>query len=118
MIQSDIFRILSEASEINSIVGNRIYPINLPCKEPVPAIVYTIESIDPLVTLNGEVGIDNGKIEIICWSKDYSQAHALAQAVRNAFSESGTFITTESMQDLQDEDTKTYGVVMNMNSLQ
>lgn len=118
MIQEDVFRILSDDVEINSIVGERIYPVNLPTRESVPAIVYTIEAIDPLVTLSGEVGIDKGRIEIICWSKNYSQAHELAQAVRDAFVASGTFITTESMQDLQDEDTHNYGVVMNMNSLQ
>ncbi len=117
MIQADIFEILSGSSAISAIVGERIYPINLPSGESVPAIVYTIESIDPLVTLAGEVGIDNAKIEIICWSNNYGQAHELAQAVRDAFSESGSFITTESMQDNQDEDTRNYGVIMNMNSL-
>jgi len=118
MIQADVFRIMSQSPAVSAIVGSRIYPVNLPQGAQVPAIVYTIEAIDPLVTLNGEVGIDNGSIEIICWSKDYSQSHAMAAAVREAFGGSGTFITTTGMQDFQDEDTRNFGVVMNMSSLQ
>jgi len=118
MIQADIFRILSQSLAVSAIVGNRIYPVNLPARIVVPAIVYTVESLDPLVTLDGEVGMDNGFIEIICWSNDYSQSHTLAAAVRSAFGASETFITTANMQDLFDEETRNYGVVMNMSSLQ
>jgi hypothetical protein len=117
MIQAEIFKILSESPAITAIVSSRIYPIKLPQDSPVPAIVYTIEDIAPIVTLTGEAGVDNGTIEIVCWAKDYTTAHLLASAVRSAFVASYSNITTLNMQDIDDDDTHNYGVLINMAAL-
>lgn len=117
MIQSDVFKVLSESVAVNAIVNSRIYPIKLPQGAPVPAIVYSIDDISPIVTLSGDSGIDNGTVEIVCWADDYSVAHELAAAVRSAFSESNIQITTSNMQDIEDENTRNFGVLMNMSVL-
>lgn len=114
MIQQDIFRILSEDVEIASYVGNRIYPIELPQGSSVPAIVYITNDMMPINSLDGESGLDSGLIEITCWAKTYMTAHLMAAAVRSAFQESGLGVTTDNLQDTQDEETRNYGVIMTM----
>ena len=115
MIQTEVFKILSESPEITEIVSSRIYPIRLPQDSPVPAVVYAIEDITPIKSLNGESGLDSGIVEIICWAKDYTTAHLLATAVRSAFVASGVGVLTGNMQDTEDRDTRNYGVMMRMN---
>lgn len=114
MIQADVYKTLSEAVSITAIVSARIYPFELPQGGVVPAVVYTINDITPVTSLDGESGLDSGTVEIICWAKDYTTAHLLAIAVRSAFVASGIGIVTDTMQDTRDEETRSYGVIMNM----
>jgi len=116
MIQADLYKVLSESAAINAIVSTRIYPFEMPQGGIVPAVVYTINNIDPVKSLSGESGLDNGTIEIICWAKDYSASQLLAAAVRSAFVASGIGIVTDNMQDTRDEETRNYGVVINVNA--
>jgi hypothetical protein len=114
MIQADVYKILSEDTSIAAIASTRIYPFELPQGIIVPAVVYVINDITPVKSLNGESGLDSGTVEIICWAKDYTAAHLLAIAVRSAFVASGISVLTDTMQDTRDEETRNYGVVMNM----
>lgn len=116
MIQEDIYKVLSESSPVSAIVQSRIYPQRIPQNGAVPAIVYTIDDLTPVRSLTGESGLDNASVEIICWAKDYSAAHRLATAVRDAFSDSGKAVMTGNMQDVEDEETHNFGVLMNMNA--
>ena len=116
MIQADIYKVLSENSGVEEIVSSRIYPIEIPQGGSVPAIVYVINDITPIKSLDGESGLDNGVVEITCWAKDYKTAHLLASAVRSAFIESGIGIITGNMQDTIDEETRNYGVIINVNA--
>jgi hypothetical protein len=117
MIQEEVFQILSSSLAIRAIVGSRIYPIKLPQGSLVPALVYSVEDISPIASLSGESGIDNSTIEIVCWSADYKTAHELAACVRAAFGASDSHITTINMQDIEDEDTRNFGVLMNMSAV-
>ncbi len=116
MIQADIYKVLSESSAIAAIASVRIYPVEIPQGGAVPAVVYTVNNISPIKSLDGESGLDNGSVEIICWGKDYTTAHLLASAVREAFTASGIGIMTDDMQDTRDEETRNYGVVMTMSA--
>lgn len=116
MIQADIYKVLSEDSAIAVIASTRIYPIELPQGATVPTVVYTINDITAIKSLNGESGLDNGNVEIICWAKDYTTAHLLAAAVRSAFVASGLGIMLGNMQDTRDDETRNFGVIMNMNA--
>jgi len=116
MIQADVYKVLSESLSVVDIASTRIYPFELPQGSIVPAVVYTINDITPVTSLNGESGLDNGTVEIICWAKNYTAAHLLASAVRSAFVASGIGIITDSMQDTRDEETRNYGVVMTMSA--
>ncbi len=112
MIQSDIYKILSEDSGVKAIVSLRIYPVEIPQDGSMPAVVYVINEITPIKSLDGESGLDNGTVEITCWAKDYKTAHSLASAVRSALS--GVGVITGNMQDTIDPETRNYGVIINM----
>lgn len=116
MIQADVFKVLSENATIQAIVQSRIYPKRLPQSSAVPAVVYTIDDITPVRSLNGESGLDNAVVEIICWANSYTTAHVLAAAVRSAFVESGTAVMTDMFQDMEDEDTRNFGVLLRLNA--
>ena len=113
MIQEDIYKTLSENAGVIAIASSRIYPDELPQGSIVPAVVYTSEIV-PIKSLDGESGIDNVSVEIICWAKDYPTAHLLANAVRSACSAANIGITTENMQDTRNEETRNFGVIVNM----
>jgi len=115
MIQTDVFKTLSEDTAVSAIVSTRIYPIRLPPGAAVPAVVYTVSDITPVKSLDGESGLDNGNVEIICWAKDYKSAQLLAEVVRAAFVADGQGVMIETMHDTEDEETRNYGVVMNIN---
>lgn len=114
MMQTDIYSVLSTASAVTTLCGSRIYPQRIPQGEEVPAIVYTVNELTPVKSLSGESGLDNGTVEIVCYAKDYTTAHLLASAVRSAFIASGISILTWTMQDLEDEDTHNFGVMLIM----
>ncbi len=116
MIQADIYKVLSEDSSVKAIVSSGIYPVEIPQGGDIPAIVYVINEITPIKSLDGESGLDNGSVEITCWAKDYKTAHSLASAVRTAFIESGIGVITGNMQDTIDPETRNYGVVINVNA--
>lgn len=116
MIQANIFKVLSESESVTGIAGSRIYPKRIPQNGQVPAVVYTINDITPVRSLSGESGLDSGIIEIICWAKQYSTAHLLACAVRSAFVESGLAILTGRFNDIEDKETRNFGVVMRVSS--
>ncbi len=116
MIQEDIYSVLSSSPVISSICGERIFPKRMPQKSAVPAIVYTINDITPVKSLTGESGLDNGDVEIICWAQNYTAAHRLASAVRAAFVASGIAVLTGNIQDVEDEETHNFGVLMNMSA--
>jgi hypothetical protein len=115
MIQADIYKVLSESSAIIEIASSRIYPLRLPQGATVPAVVYSINNIVPIKSLSGESGLDNALVDITCWAKDYTTVHLLASAVRSAFVESGAGVMEGIAEDIEDEETRNFGVVMTMN---
>jgi hypothetical protein len=116
MIQTDVYVTLAGNEALAELVSGRIYPRRLPQSVIVPAVVYTINEITPVRSLAGESGLDNGTVEIICWAKEYSKAQFVANAVRAAFIASGFTILTGQMQDVEDPDTRNFGVLMRMSA--
>lgn len=114
MMQTDIFSVLSTAPAISAICGTKIYPQRIPQNIEAPAVVYTVNELTPVKSLSGESGLENGTIEIVCFAKDYTTAHLLASAVRSAFIASGISVLTWNMQDLEDEETHNFGVLLIM----
>jgi hypothetical protein len=111
VIQTLIFNAISASPDVIALAGSRIYPIRLPRDSELPAVVYRISSITPTTSMSGDSGIDNNSVEIVCWAKEYGVAHQLADAVRKALvGESGLRIITDSQDDEEDLETRSYAV--------
>lgn len=113
MIQADIFKAISDSISVQAIAGSRIYPVRLPREAVLPAVVYQIPSVEPVNSISGDSGIDNASVQVVSWAKEYATAHELAAAVRSALIGSGLRIVTESQNDDEDIETRSYSVVLN-----
>jgi len=112
VIQEQIFTALSGNADVIALAGNRIYPVRLARNAVLPAVVYQIPSIEPVSSMDGDSGVDICTLTVHCWAKSYSDAHALAFAVRNALlATAGIKIITGSQNDADDQDTFNYCVI-------
>lgn len=112
MIQQQIFTVLSGNEAVTDIVGTRIYPLRIPQRGSLPAVVYQIITTDPVNSLDGDSGLDLLRLQIKTWADKYEDAQALAVAVRNALNGAGSFkIRTVFKEDDQDPETLSYCVI-------
>lgn len=115
---------LTGDSAVQALVGNgdspetyRVFPGRLPQKVAFPAISYTRAGASRPESLTDEPSLEEARIQIDCWggleeAGGYSQAKALADAVRGAMQALGSGIaaTFETDQDLYDERTRLHRV--------
>jgi hypothetical protein len=74
-------------SGVAGFVGNRVFPGSLPQKRELPAIVFTRVDGAPLYADDGEVGIEDPRIQIDCYGETYKSAKLTARAVVARLSE-------------------------------
>lgn len=92
MMVEDFTAYLKANAGIAAIAGTNVYAVNLPQKSaagnfsPLPAVVYSqISGVRP-GTMEGRVGLCNGRYQFSCMAFDYLTAKQLSQAVRQALS--------------------------------
>tara|TARA_R100000278_G_scaffold123244_1_gene112209 strand:+ start:1524 stop:1934 length:411 start_codon:yes stop_codon:yes gene_type:complete len=79
-----IYNILANNSDINTLVGTRIFPNVAPQTTQFPFIIYDITGVRPNDTKDGVSTLDTNDVMISCYSKTYSQASDLAKKIRIA----------------------------------
>lgn len=75
---------------VASLVGTRIYIMQLQQNCALPAISTMPVTEEPQITLSGEVSLKNELWQVDCWSQSYSEAETLADAVESAMAATGT----------------------------
>jgi hypothetical protein len=80
MEEAIIARLLGE-SGVAAIVTTRIFPGSRPQGSALPAIVLNRISGGPEYADDGEVGLEQARIQIDCWAATYGEAKLLARAV-------------------------------------
>ena len=78
IIDEAIFSILSGDSGVSAIVGNRIYPMQLPLDCTLPALSYFKPS-NPYKQITG-----SPRFQIDCWAEDYLACQLLRDLVQVA----------------------------------
>ena len=80
---------------ITGYVNDRIYPLLRDEGAALPAVVYTIVSLDPQGNLDGIDGSQRQyRVQIDCWSRTYDEMDLLALAVRDRMNTAATNFKT------------------------
>ena len=85
MEEAIIVKLLGDGG-VAAIVGTRVFPGSRPQASALPAIVLNRISGGPDYADDGEVGLEQGRIQIDCWAETYSGAKLLARAVTASLS--------------------------------
>jgi hypothetical protein len=108
MLSKLIQELLYDASII-ALVGARVYPCDLPQGAPLPALTVLEVSGAPLMADDGNVGIENGRMQIDCRSFSYADSKDLAVVVKNSLESSIAFLLIELLEERDMRDTGTGG---------
>lgn len=88
LLEEAFFGQLAEDHEVAAIVGDRIFPVEIPQFEPgvvtYPCVVYRLVSRPGLYTLDGVTNCAESTMEVFCLAKEYIAAKTLARAVRRS----------------------------------
>ncbi len=85
-MEEAIIQRLLDTSGVSALVGARVFPGAVPQGSPMPAVVINNISGGPLYADDGEVGLDERRIQIDCWAATYSGAKLLARQVQESLS--------------------------------
>lgn len=87
MIERALREKLLSTQKLTQIVGQRVYPIMLPEKVPLPALVFgRVSTQGSFLSHSGSTGIMTSVFEVGCIAKDVQVAKELARLIRATFS--------------------------------
>lgn len=72
---------LSTDPGVIALVGDKIYPDELPQEQALPAVVYGRVSTEPIYTLNNTHAATRSRLQAVCWARRRNDAETLADAV-------------------------------------
>lgn len=107
MIESSVYQALQ------SLVGGRCYPLQMPQSPQYPTIVYSRIASEPKNRLEGGASLDQVRIQVDCYAQTYDGAKSLSASVRQAMEAAVFKATLQSDMDLFEGDLKNvYRVMM------
>lgn len=109
MIEQVVIARLLADSGVDAVVGDRIYPGSAPQGATSPLIVVNTISLAPGYADDGEIGLDNVRLQIDCYAPNYTGSYNASQAVRAALSAAFTtemlYPELDVVRDLRDTGT-------------
>lgn len=91
MIEKAIFDTLRNHAGLSAIIGQRIFPVVLPQNGTFPAITYQISGTDPENDLDGYTGLNNLRVQLVCWAESYLEATNVSKQAALAMESATTF---------------------------
>ena len=79
-----IYSILTSDSDVNAIVGTRVYPQIAAQEAAFPFVVYVLQNVDPSDTKSGVSTLDEVRYDFIVASENYAEASDLTEKIRTA----------------------------------
>jgi hypothetical protein len=79
-----IYSILTSDSDVNAIVGTRVYPQIAAQEAAFPFVVYVLQNVDPSDTKSGVSTFDEVRYDFIVASENYAEASDLTEKIRTA----------------------------------
>ena len=108
-IEKAIASLVLADQKINSLIGDRFYPVGVPQEDPLPAATYQLISSVREHTMDGPDGLVEARIQINAWAATYVDAFDLANGLRLCLdgigdtTVEGTYISTVGLLDAADE---------------
>ena len=84
MLEQRLVAILLANVTLAGLIGTKIFPVAIRQTVGWPALVYARMASQPEYTLAGRGNWRTAQIEMVAWAQEYSQARAVAEAVRDA----------------------------------
>lgn len=106
----DVLALLKLASPIDALIGPRVYPLLLPEKSKLPAIVGTTLKRTPQNALDGFAGLDLQDVLIEILAETYLDAKRVRDAARLALQASPALLTCSDETEVYDETVRVYRV--------
>lgn len=88
--------VTTKGTALYALIGDRVYPLELPQSGPLPAVVYTI--VDDVEELDGHNGV--GRIQFTAWSRTYAGAKQVRDALRVRLRTLALAGTTDRIEDI------------------
>ena len=82
MIYKGIYSLLSTNSDVTDIVGEKIFPVEVPEDIALPYIAYLLPDEEHLESLRGSSGSATVDCHVECYSADFVECRNLKEAVR------------------------------------
>ena len=79
-----IYSILTSDSDVNAIVGTRVYPQIAAQEAAFPFVVYVLQDTSPSDTKSGVSTLDEVRYDIVVASENYAEASDLTEKIRTA----------------------------------
>ncbi len=83
-IQSELWSHLTSDTNITDLVGTRIYPLKAPQNVSSPYMTYQVVNGRNDQCMSGDVYQKDTRFQIDVWSKKYSEADAIKEAVKSS----------------------------------
>lgn len=84
MIETGLFTYLANSPGVTAANEGRVYPLHKPQNDDQTCVVYRVISREFSRTFCGQPNITASRVQLDCWATSYSEAKALAKAVREA----------------------------------
>ena len=87
--ETELYAVLAAASGVTALVGNRIYPDDIPEDQAMPAIVFGRAGTEDVDTIGGQRIGEFATLQIAAWAVTRTTAKAVADAIRDALIAAG-----------------------------
>lgn len=84
MLEEGIRLRLATFSETQTLSGDNVFPLVLPPEQPMPALVYQMVSVSPVLGVSGQNPLTKRRLQVDCYDKTYGGSKLLERAVNHA----------------------------------
>lgn len=116
MIEEDIVATLNADPTFSTVIEDRLYPLQRPQNDVIPAVVYQRVATTPINSLGGFSKLDSVRIQFSCFAKTVTEAKEIAGYLRAALdAEPSLKATCVYEADEIDADTRNFRVFVDYN---
>lgn len=118
-VEGGVYQFLVNSGLVTAVVGSRIFPLRIPAKTTLPALIYQKISGPSEHSKDGDMQLGNPRFQFTCWASTYDDAKTVIKAVRAAlvgFTNGAAMggvtvaqIIVDSDNDLHDPETLEFG---------